>query len=682
MKHILSAGALARIASQVSTKILGGPSGSPQREAFERLLSGWLDELFAHYADPELHQLHKFDAAFSNDPSKQLPHHPLKSIVGAVEELLAARWIIGYAAHTDAVTANQQALAWLHATAPPGRADLVQLLGQHAIQANTPAQEDHLRASYRDAFPETDMATVPQGNPPKIKYDFFDTRGLPSKFDGAALRSSVIGILKSSFGIDGVSQRDENTTAVIIGTVLFQELFEPTAFGFRPAVIAAFETANEPMDAIDPNTGQADPNKINRDLYDAIATSIAGIPGRIDDNGRARISYQEITSVARSILGNPNHFPLNDRNFDSQVRIGLDQYVEGAPPSDSLDLPPLIGDDGQDLELEGPNISAVGVIYLTKQMEMMRLFDVVDRVSELNQQALIPLRYGAAAKVLDQYHWDAINRLTLADRHMIYGRVIGMQGTHVSKEVQPNVQLEGLLLRFISNIAELDRQIRVTNLLEPGNTRALALTQEGVRKSGRDLAANASLYGWGGSQPQARRLKQDVLRALAILGEPELQRIYAANSPYQVIERVASDEFKQVPNIIKLRTMGEAGKNIFNVLANNVKAWGATSARPLFTVVPKPNSDQVGDISYDDYQTLLYHSQSWLAVMAVNDADVGKNSQPIDAGYAPSIPQVDGGVASQRPADGADIVNKLKQMVSSGTAPSIDQLQQLLPAFK
>ncbi|KWO83462.1 hypothetical protein WM31_00840 [Burkholderia ubonensis] len=701
MKDFLSADALARVASQVAAQVFGGATDSPERVAFEQLLQQAIDEVFVLFTDAELHRLRKFNEAFSNDPSKQLTQGALTPIVGAVEQWLAARWIMSRAPYTDAAAAYRQALEWLNATAPPPRADLVRLLAEHALQRSNSAQDNVLLASYHHAFPETDMASATQ-----ITF-IFDTRGLPSTFagngsgsggdPGAAIEKNVRAILKSSFGIGETDQRDKNTTAVIIGTILMQELFDPDAYGFRPAVVAAFQKANETMDALDSNGKLIDPQtdpidaKINRDLYDAIVNSILAIPGRVQvdantQQSQATIAYQEITAVANSILNNPNHFPLNDRNFDSQVRIGLDQYVEGAPPSDSLDLPPLIGTDSKDLELEGPNIAAVGIVYLSKQMEIMRLFDVVDRLSELNQQALIPLRYGTAAKMLDQYHWDAVNRLSLADRHMIYGRVVGMQGAHVSKEVQPNVQFDTLLLRFISNIAELDRQIRVTNLLEPGNTRSLALTQELVRKSGRDLAANASLYGWSGTLVQARRLKQDVLRALAILSEPELQRVYAANSPYQVIERVASDEFKQVPNIVKLRTMGEAGKNIFNIVANNVQAWGATSTRPLFTVTPPPAAGaangQTGDISYDDYQSLLYQAQSWLAVMGVNDADVGKNSQPVDSGFAPSIPQVDGGVANHRGADGADIVGKLRQMVSTGTAPSIDQLQQLLPAFK
>jgi hypothetical protein len=47
-----------------------------------------------------------------------------------------------------------------------------------------------------------------------------------------------------------------------------------------------------------------------------------------------------------------------------------------------------------------------------------------------------------------------------------------------------------------------------------------------VRKSGRDLAANASLYGWASTHFVARRINQQLNTAMDILRQPLLQKAF------------------------------------------------------------------------------------------------------------------------------------------------------------
>jgi hypothetical protein len=49
--------------------------------------------------------------------------------------------------------------------------------------------------------------------------------------------------------------------------------------------------------------------------------------------------------------------------------------------------------------------------------------------------------------------------------------------------------------------------------------------------------------------------------------------------------------------------------------------------------------------------------------------------------YAPSVPSFDGISGAPASADGATAtIERIRQMVSTGTPPTIDQLNQLLPA--
>jgi hypothetical protein len=487
--------------------------------------------------------------------------------------------------------------------------------------------------------------------------------------------------VRTALGVDLESQRVKNAIAVTVGSLIEQGQTAPNTAAFPEAVVNAFRLGFDAYPKSD-GSGPRSPTT-NQDLYDTIVDVIIANATRNFGSVQisVRIAYQEIASVASYLINNPNRYPLDNPLFPNQVDVARDRYVDGTPPSESLDLPPLTGVAGQDIELEPPNIEAVGLLYLVMQMDRMRLFDVVDRLMELNQLGLLSLRFGPAAKALDDWYWEAEDRMNPPARAMVFGRVCGMPGAQISKEVQPNSGFEPALIRFVAAIVESDRQARVTNLIEPTRGRSLQLTDEMVRKAGRDLASNASLYGWSGTQLQARRLRNMVVDALKILSLPEVLNMYAAASPYQVIERVCSEEFKQVPNIVKLRTMAEAGKELLRLVAKNFTAWGASPTRPLFsTTTPPAPAD--GDITLEDRLSFILQANSWVAVVGLDDGQLDRNSQPADVPYMPSVPQVGGGVATMAPstngASSGDALNRLKQMMASGAMPTQEQLQSLL----
>jgi len=504
---------------------------------------------------------------------------------------------------------------------------------------------------------------------PKAKF-IFDPRGLPPELSTAQSQTAFAAAVTAEvrqFGVNGDTDQVKNNIAVTIGTLIRDGRTNVNAPGFGEAIYNAYKVGLEFY------RKDQDVNDLtrNQELYDKIVSVLVASGTGLE----IEIAYQEVAAIASYIINNPNRYPLNNSLIANQIGVGRDRYVDGAPPADSLTLPPLTGSAGEHIEFEGPNIEAVGVCYLGMQLDRMGLVAVVDRLTELNQLGLLSLRYGSASKALDDWHWNAEDRLNQPSRMSVYGRVCGMAGAPVSKEVQPNVNFESLLTRFIATIVESDRQERVTNLIEPARARSLALTDEMVRKAGRDLASGASLYGWSGTQLQARRIKTTMLDALQILSLPEILSLYAATSPYQVIERVSSEEFKQVPNVVKLRTMAEAGHAILRLVANNLNAWAASPSRPLFETVPGAGD---GDISQLVRREFLIHANSYAAVVGLNDAQIDKSSQPADMPYSPSIPQIGGGVAAMPAAGTDDTLNRLRQMMTSGTMPTQDQLKSLL----
>jgi hypothetical protein len=147
--------------------------------------------------------------------------------------------------------------------------------------------------------------------------------------------------------------------------------------------------------------------------------------------------------------------------------------------------------------------------------------------------------------------------------------------------------------------------------------------------------------------------------------------------------------------------MADAGKRILDIVAKNSNAWSSASGLPLFPDLGAVNAarqaagaagrgiapaaiNAVGGpsaISVDDTEELIRQTQFWLAVNGVQYDDVDKRSQPKLTPYEPSIPPLAGMSPMGISANGTGAAfDKIKQIVSSGQTPTMDQLKALLPA--
>jgi hypothetical protein len=492
----------------------------------------------------------------------------------------------------------------------------------------------------------------------------FDLRGLSEKLKTPAQRKAYVAAVRKelvdNYEVDG---KDKVTIGAVVGMLLLGEYFDKSS----PAFDGALADAREELLVKVPDSDGNDVS--SKRVYEYIYDNIERITGKDE------LFYQEFASVGRYVISRTEELPFGNSLFDRQIKIGLDQYVSGAPIFDSLDLPPLTGEDGSDTEIIPDNIRAVSMVYATYQLDVgMRMIDVVDRINEIFHNGQLPIGYDAGGKAIDDYNWSTEDRMNTVARRMHYSRVLGTAGGDVSKEVQPNAAFESLFMRFLSSLAEYDRQQRISDIV--AGSRPQNLTSEFVRKAGRDLAANLSLYGWAATHFAARRLRQHIELALNILKQPSVQKAYGVTNPYQVIERVAALEFNTTPNIVKHRTMAEAGKQILDLVAKYAYVWNKSNGSPLFseTLGGVPYS---GDISDEDRETLLRQTQYWLAVNGIKDDQVDKYSQPEMSAYAPSIPSFGNfGTGMQPTAGGSpDQMERIKQMVTQGQMPSLDQLQ-------
>ncbi len=560
-----------------------------------------------------------------------------------------------------------------------------------------------------DREPRHDLiaALAPSKESSMAKHTFiFDSRGLPASLKDLVAQTAWETSVESQIANLGLPKDDTNpvtsaTYAAIKGMLLLDQQFDPTTAEFPNSVQQVWlETLGSTVDNAG-NTVQ------NRAIYPAIADDMVNPGGAVDP-----LLYQQFASVARYIVANAQDVPFNSPLFASQVRLGMDRYVAGPPPAETLDIPALTGPEVQDAELDGQNMSVFATVYAIAQLHEMKLFYTVDRLTEDHLNGTLATQFDAGGKLLDAWFWGRRDRMTEAERMSVFSRMLGVTGGEVPKDVQPNYDFDDRFRGFLASVAEFDRQQRISDLFTgnmAGNRgSSLAMTMENVRQKGHDLGASMSLYSYGSAHFTARRLNADLTAAFNILKNSVVQKVLGVNTPYQVIERKCIADFGKAPDIVRLRTMADAGKRILDIVARNSSAWSSASGLPLFpdlTAVAaarqavaagggnvfrlnlagnNPAINAAGGpsaISVDDTEELIRQTQFWLAVNGVQYDDVDKRSQPKLNTYEPSIPPLGGTSTNGLPASGTGAaMDKIKQMISSGQTPSLDQLKALLPA--
>lgn len=512
-----------------------------------------------------------------------------------------------------------------------------------------------------------------------------DTSSIPIlQAQGAAdkLIAKVKQELEKRFGVP-VDKSDPTSVpgaAALLGTVVLDGEVDPASSGLPDALRRAWleSIADVPNLATTANPGPSVPAATVVAHVAIVLQTLMGNP--------TEIAVQALAFVSRQVIAGASSIQFGHPNFDSAIRIALDQYVQSRATGDSLSLPPgsLPGgtqNAGGDADLNADTIRVTGLSYALALQEKTLVFKATDRVTELFMNGLLPFGHDAAGKALDDYYWDTEDRLTESQRRSYFSRLLGMPGGEVSKEVAPNKSFEQLFLRFISSVSEFTRQ-RELNRMFTNRTAQMSMTDEQVRKTAFEVAKNASLYGWGGGFFLATRVNRHLQKAIEILNQPQVLKAYAATNHWQVIERVAQQDFGGAPNWAKYSTMAAAANSLFTILAANTAVLAAgSSGRPFLFDATLASNNQFNsarsDLDEATTNQLMLAVQQWLAVNGVSEEQVQQYAKPVELNAMPSLP---GGSAQRNDGGGAgsaQVMDRIKQMVAGGSVNQ-DQLKQLL----
>ena len=304
----------------------------------------------------------------------------------------------------------------------------------------------------------------------------------------------------------------------------------------------------------------------------------------------------------------------------------------------SIDLPDLEEDGTTDHEIVADNIRALQPAYFAAMFEELKVFQVVDKLVELFQNGILPIGRGEAGNSLFKYWKETATRVSEPERRSFYARTLGFVGGDDGG--MPNREFNDLWMRFISAVSSFIRQNNVDDLLRtkiPGS-----ISQQQVRKAGRDLAANLSLHGYGMAYFMATDLQKQVKDVIKLLSEPDIKSAYGARDMWQVIDQVAALELGGSKNSVRYRTMAASGAIILAWLAKKSRELSSTSFGSILNMDeirspgPRPSGSKptTDPTDFD----LVNACEQWLAVTGTQEEQVEDYAQPKEAPNMTSKP--------------------------------------------
>jgi hypothetical protein len=329
----------------------------------------------------------------------------------------------------------------------------------------------------------------------------------------------------------------------------------------------------------------------------------------------------------------------NDPWLASRIENAYDMQTgvtEGAPPSAmEIMLPDL--EESTDIDIVKENLDGAQAIGFASCCEDMYMPQVVERIVELFRQGLLPLGRGKAGDYLFNYYKKAGERMTEGERRDLYMRVLGTPGGE-STATQPNREFKELWLRFVSAVSAFGRQLSVDRMLR--SNVPIAVSQEQVRKSGRDLAANLSLHCYGIAYFAATELQTMIGEFRDLLSDPEIRGCFGARDMWQVIDQVNANYLGGPRNTHRYRTQARSFAVIVRWLANRRERLGSHYGEVIALSAltnPQLRGSDKPTIDPTDWD-LVQACEQWLAVGGVQDASIEQYSQSVESPVITSKP--------------------------------------------
>lgn len=359
------------------------------------------------------------------------------------------------------------------------------------------------------------------------------------------------------------------------------------------------------------------------DLYSAVLKVMAEAS---DVNATGQINASEWVVVTDTLI--ERGVTADAPNLPTLIRAAIDDRL--SPSRDKVTatsqilLPDLEMNTAS--EVQRVNLEAAQAIYFAAMMDEARLFDVVDKLAELFQIGALPLERGNAGEKLYQYIRKTPERISPYERRNTYARIFGTATGDPAATGAQFRNFDDLWIRFVSAVSDWYRKNQVESLFASNGS--YVPSQEQVRKTGLDLAANLSLYCYGGTWFVASELQKDIGSYVDLLSSPEIRSLYGARDMWQVIDQVSVLEFGRPVNTIRARTMANAGAIIIGWLEKKSDAISHPGSELIDSdAIRNPSRRSASNAINDptDYD-LVTACEQWLAIEGVGSDIVDMKS--------------------------------------------------------
>jgi hypothetical protein len=341
---------------------------------------------------------------------------------------------------------------------------------------------------------------------------------------------------------------------------------------------------------------------------------------------------RQIAEITRALIAErtTQNDSLFGARFDRALATSLSGATDGRSSVIDIDLPDL--EEGTETDIIADNVKALSAIYFSAMLEELKFFQVMDKVVEQFMTGALPVKRGSAGDPLYRFHREAQNRISEYERRGLYARSFGVAQGSVD-ETYPNREFNDVWIRFLSAVSAHGR--------ESNSTVPLTVSDEQVFKSGRDLAVNLSLHGFGLAHFAAVELQTLIKTTKDTLSAPDILAAYGTRDVWQLVERVSNIYLGGAVNGVRQRTMATSGANIIQ--------WLADKSSNLVGAYQVLSTDRV----------LVSHVERWLAVTGTTDSTVDRYSEPVAVQQQRTIPDfaLPSGAASDAVRDAMSKVN-------------------------
>jgi hypothetical protein len=355
------------------------------------------------------------------------------------------------------------------------------------------------------------------------------------------------------------------------------------------------------------------------------------------DEQPAKISALEFARIVDGLIA--RRIKPDDANIRRYVDESLSRVqlagVDKPIHEEDISLPDL--EATIDHRVVRDNVRSVGPVLFASMFDELKAFRVVDWLVESARRGELSLVKGEAGTQLYQYWRNAPNRMSDIERQTFYAITLGVQSGQPGVSV--NSEFQDLWLRFVSSVSTLVREARVENLLR--SNLPFSINQQQVKKAGRDLVANMSLFGYGMAYYAAVDLQNQIKEMIKLLSDRELCAAVGARDMWGVIDQIAQTELGGARNSSKYRTLATSGAIITAWLGENLdRLRDATSETIRIGEIESPVTRPAGVSPTDkptDYD-LVNACELWLADSAMSEDRVEMLSQPRESPQQPSRP--------------------------------------------